>query len=115
MLTIKISNNCKAIKYVNLMDLSPQKKIAIDNALERKKKYDWGLYKNRKNFFVRIGDRTLIRVKLEEKISSMDLKLSLSYLLNHNGTEGLNGLCFSEDCPLKDNPECTMKMLQCHS
>ena len=111
--TIKISNDCRAIKYVSRMGMPAQKKRAIDIALERKKKYNWGLYKNGKNIFVRIGNNAAFRIEVVgEKIPVLDLKLGLNYLLNHNGATGLNMLCLSENCALKNSPSCTMKLLQ---
>jgi len=111
--TIKISNDCEAIKYVSRMGMSAQGKRATNVALERKKKYDWGLYKNGRNIFVRIGNNAAFRIEVVgEKIPVLDLKLGLNYLLNHNGTTGLNMLCFSENCILKNSHKCTMKLLQ---
>jgi len=110
--TIKISSDCKVVSYVKDMGVPCQIKRAIDMALEKKPKYNWGLYKNGKNIFVRIGNNAFFRVEVVgEKIPTMDLKIVLSYLLNHNGLGGLNQLCIAEDCPLKDIPACTMKLL----
>ena len=110
--TIRITDDCKAVGYVKDMGIPMSGKRVIDMALEKKKKYDWGLYwglyKNKKSIFVRIGN-SLFRIELGEGVPMLDLKLSLNYLLNHNGLVGLKGLC--EDCFLKNGPMCTMRLL----
>lgn len=109
---LKVSNDCMVMKYIGNMSMPFSKKRAIDIALEKKKKYQWGLfYKNKKNIFVKIG-KSIFRVKMKENISTLDLKLGLNYILNHNGTEGLNLLCFSERCPSKNTSKCTMRLLR---
>ena len=106
--TIRITDDCKAVGYVKDMGIPMSGKRIIDIALEKKKKYDWGLYKNKRSIFVRIGN-SLFRIELGEGVPMLDLKLSLNYLLNHNGLVGLKGLC--EDCFLKNGPMCTMRLL----
>ena len=107
---IRITEDCKAIKYVKDMGIPMSGKRVIDIALEEKRKYDWGLYKNKRSVFVRIGN-SLFRIELGEGVPMLDLKLSLNYLLSHNGLVGLNSLCITEDCLLKNSPMCTMRLL----
>src|SRR3989338_6909757 len=111
-MVIRITEDCKAIKYIKDMGIPMSRKRVIDMALEEKRKYDWGLYlglyKNKRSIFVRIGN-SLFRIELGEGVPMLDLKLSLNYLLNHNGLVGLKGLC--EDCFLKNGPMCTMRLL----